>query len=337
MRVSDLPRACLHSRVINSINLITDDALAEHCGVRIAFTGRNGGVSVGSYSSLNLATHVGDDADAVQQNRARVLDALQATDMELVSANQVHEDHLVSINSDDIAALDEARLAADAGADGFIVSAENVATLLCFADCIPVAIVSPTGSFALVHAGWRGVAASIAPKAVVSLAKRESAQESRAATSAAARNPQPAAQSASRESPREATSQEPPQNDRATNTTSIPDTAAPDAAAPFDSPDEAAASYNVYIGPYLRKECFEVGKDVYDRLIALGGAECAPDECHIDLGRVLINDLMRVGISADRIADADICTKCNSDLFYSYRGCGGTCGRHGALAFRLSR
>ena len=40
---------------------LTDDALYERTGVRVAFTGRAGGVSEGPYSSLNLGNHVGDD------------------------------------------------------------------------------------------------------------------------------------------------------------------------------------------------------------------------------------------------------------------------------------
>ncbi len=321
MRVSELPLPGLRSRVVNSINLITDDALAEHGGVRIAFTGRCGGVSTGKYSSLNLATHVGDDADAVRENRARVKDALQAADMKLVSANQVHGDRLVFIDRCDSAALDEAQHEADAGADGFIVSARNVVTLLCFADCIPVVIVSPSGSFALVHAGWRGVAASIAPKAVACLAKRESGQ------SESTGDPTENAVGASVDAA----------VNPASNTTDSATDNPPNSSETviFDNENEAAASYNVYIGPYLRAECFEVGKEVYDRLVALGGDDCATDERHIDLGRVLINDLIRAGISVDRIADAGVCTKCNIDQYYSYRGSEKICGRHGALAFRL--
>ena len=33
---------------------------------------RSGGVSLGAYRSLNLATHVGDDPMAVQENRRRL-------------------------------------------------------------------------------------------------------------------------------------------------------------------------------------------------------------------------------------------------------------------------
>src|SRR5262245_13442227 len=62
-------------------------------------TTRNGGVSTGPYSSLNLGTRVGDDPDAVAENRARVQAWLPAAPKWLyqvhgtavAQADQVHE------------------------------------------------------------------------------------------------------------------------------------------------------------------------------------------------------------------------------------------------------
>ena len=39
------------------------------------YTLRQGGVSAGQFESLNIATHVGDDAAAVAENRRRVVEA----------------------------------------------------------------------------------------------------------------------------------------------------------------------------------------------------------------------------------------------------------------------
>ena len=38
---------------------------------RVVFTDRHGGVSRGPYESANLAEHVGDEPDAVAENRSR--------------------------------------------------------------------------------------------------------------------------------------------------------------------------------------------------------------------------------------------------------------------------
>ena len=50
------------------------------------------------------------------------------------------------------------------------VDVPGVTALLCFADCTPVIVASPTGAFAVAHAGWRGVLAGIPAKAVSAVA-----------------------------------------------------------------------------------------------------------------------------------------------------------------------
>ena len=76
---------------------LTDDALYERTGVRVAFTGRAGGVSEGPYSSLNLGNHVGDDPASVERNRMLVLEALDAADVPLVVPSQVHGEVVVEL------------------------------------------------------------------------------------------------------------------------------------------------------------------------------------------------------------------------------------------------
>jgi len=55
--------------------------------VRALVTTRAGGVSAGPYSSMNLATHVGDDPAAVAENRRRLRAHLPAEPLWL---SQVH-------------------------------------------------------------------------------------------------------------------------------------------------------------------------------------------------------------------------------------------------------
>lgn len=155
---------------------LTDDELFEAVGVRMAFTGREGGVSAPPFASLNLGGHVGDDARAVERNRSIVLKALGGEGLPLVVPNQVHGDVVAEVDDAAPGAVEAVRAQARAGADAVVATVPGVAALLCFADCVPVVIVSPTGRFAVVHAGWRGVVNGIAPKAVRLMAKRDAAE-----------------------------------------------------------------------------------------------------------------------------------------------------------------
>ena len=173
-----LPEPSLVARRIGArrVPALIDEGLARATGVRIAFTGRAGGVSAPPYDSLNLGSHVGDDPRAVERNRALLLEAAGAAHAQVVVPNQVHGTHGVAIESSDAAAVSRARLEAERGADFLAVAVPDVAALLCFADCTPVVIVSPTGRFAVAHAGWRGALAGIAGKAARALADLDAAE-----------------------------------------------------------------------------------------------------------------------------------------------------------------
>ena len=150
----------------NGLAYYSDEGLYQSLGVRIAFTQRQGGVSSGAYSSLNLATHVGDDLAMVAENRKRLLAAISAPEALLLAPNQVHGTEIAVVDAVGGRQFEQCMAQIGQGADGIIVNCENVAALLCFADCMPVILVAPNGAFAVVHAGWRGVMALIAPKAL---------------------------------------------------------------------------------------------------------------------------------------------------------------------------
>lgn len=165
-----------------SISAYSDEALYAATGVRIAFTAREGGVSEGPYASLNLGSHVKDDIASVRENRHRVLRAFSNEGTSLFVPNQVHGDTVLELgdpeNIDASLSSAEAQaitLQVQDGADGLVVHARDAAALLCYADCVPVVIVSPTGRFAVVHAGWRGVDNLIAVKAVRAIARADKA------------------------------------------------------------------------------------------------------------------------------------------------------------------
>lgn len=174
-RNRQLPLPVLDALPLGAHRLValTDPELLQTCGVFVAFTTREGGVSTGSYASLNLGGHVGDDPRAVQRNRLRVLQAAGAADVPLVTLNQVHGVDIVDARASLArpVSLDADPAATQlADADGLVVEGPDVAAMLFSADCLLVAVVSPSGRFALAHAGWRGAVNGIVGKAVRHLA-----------------------------------------------------------------------------------------------------------------------------------------------------------------------
>ena len=94
------------------------------------------------------------------------------------------------------------------------------------------------------------------------------------------------------------------------------------------------AGFNAYIGPHIRQECFETSEEIARQFADEYGEDVLADSRHVSLARAVSTDLTRAGLSADRIADAGICTVCNHGRYFSYRASGGVCGRHAAVAVR---
>lgn len=155
---------------VGTVTLLSDESRPG--GVTFAFTERTGGVSGGTWASLNLGDSCGDCPALVQRNREIALAALSpdARLERLINPKQVHGDTVVRLASQDDGALAEAQAAARAGADAVVVGVPDVPVLLCYADCVPVILVSD-GGFAVVHSGWKGTYARICAKAVQALAQ----------------------------------------------------------------------------------------------------------------------------------------------------------------------
>lgn len=111
------------------------------------------------YASLNLAHHVGDDPDAVAENRARLM-----TQCRLPGPprwlTQVHGAR----------AVEAAEVDADCTADASVTAIPGVICAVLTADCLPVMLCDRSGNrVGIAHAGWRGLAAGVLESAVSAL------------------------------------------------------------------------------------------------------------------------------------------------------------------------
>lgn len=141
-------------------------------GCRVVFTTRLGGVSGGPFESLNLGMRTGDDPDSVARNRRRVSGRAGLDPHRVAMGWQVHGTELHEWE-----APPEAAEAAFAGrgdrtlahVDGHLTSLRRLGLLVLVADCLPIALVAPE-RVAIVHGGWRGLAAGILERALEAFA-----------------------------------------------------------------------------------------------------------------------------------------------------------------------
>lgn len=132
----------------------------EDKGFVNGFSTRLGGVSDFPKDSLNLAGFDEDSADNIYENRRRFLNAVDG-DFKLATAWQVHGNDVKIVKDQADVDNSEERF------DGLVSRMSGVLVGVKTADCVPVLIGdSRTGSFAAVHAGWRGTVASIVVKAI---------------------------------------------------------------------------------------------------------------------------------------------------------------------------
>ncbi len=129
------------------------------------FSTRLGGVSRGSFSTLNLGHTRGDDPAAVRENFRRFCGALGVDMDRMVFSHQVHRDDVRMVTAADAGrGLDRER---NYEADALITDTPRLPLVIFSADCIPVLLYDPVRRVVgAVHAGWRGTALGIAAKAV---------------------------------------------------------------------------------------------------------------------------------------------------------------------------
>jgi YfiH family protein len=126
--------------------------------VQAVSTTRLGGASDGAYASLNLATHVGDDAARVQANRALLKEAL-GLPAQPQWLDQVHGTRVLALPAPGAREADAAWTAQP----GLVCAVQT-------ADCLPVLFCDTDARcVAVAHAGWRGLADGVLEATVAAL------------------------------------------------------------------------------------------------------------------------------------------------------------------------
>ena len=132
--------------------------IAPLAGAVVAFTTRQGGVSDGSFASLNLGFATPDSPVNVAENRRRALVAAGADPLRAVALRQRHGSVVIEAGAVSGSYLDAATTWPEG--DALATSQPGLPLVAHGADCLTAALVGPEG-LAVVHAGWRGLVAGV--------------------------------------------------------------------------------------------------------------------------------------------------------------------------------
>ena len=217
------------------------------------FFGRQGGVSSGSYYSLNVGLGSNDRKDNITINRQKVATSLNAQC--LITGCQTHSNKVSEV----MTAYDKPK------ADALFTKEKGIALGVLSADCVPVLISGSIGGhktdiIATAHAGWKGAKAGIIENLVTTL-KGEQVH-----------------------------------------------------------PD----SLKAIIGPAISQAAYQVGIDVYDKVIAVDPSarklflpEMEHEKFLFNLPAFVKTRIKAAGVM--QISHIDICTYLNPDTYFSYR------------------
>lgn len=131
--------------------LLDQTGIAEH-----GFTTREGGVSGGIFSSLNLSYTRGDDKAAVDENFHRAAVSLHADISDFVLTDQTHTVNVRTVTRADRGkGITKDRDYHDV--DGLVTNEPGIVLSAFFADCVPLFFADPRHcAVGVSHSGWRG-------------------------------------------------------------------------------------------------------------------------------------------------------------------------------------
>lgn len=119
------------------------------------FSTRLGGVSKQPHlAEMNFGKTLGDDPKNVEENYARIADAIGFSKESIVFTNQIHSNIVLPVGKEDVGKTFDC--------DGFVTREKGVTLAVRSADCVPILFCDEKASvIGAVHAGWRGTASRI--------------------------------------------------------------------------------------------------------------------------------------------------------------------------------
>jgi hypothetical protein len=146
--------------------LLEETGMVKHC-----FTTREGGISEGIFSSMNLSFTRGDEEAAVRENYRRLAEALEVSLENFVFSDQTHTTNVRKVTEAD-AGCGLTREKTYKDVDGLITNVPGLVLSTFFADCVPLYFVDPVQkAIGMSHSGWRGTAGRMGKKTIEAMAR----------------------------------------------------------------------------------------------------------------------------------------------------------------------
>ncbi len=149
---------------------ITFPSFEKHDDIIHGFTTRKGGVSKGSFESMNIGFSTGDSDENIKRNIEIMAEKLGINVDDIVETNQSHTNNIKYVTEEHKGRVFGETAFKDV--DGIYTDKKNLALMSFHADCTPVFFYDPVKKvIALAHAGWRGTLFNIAGVMVSALVK----------------------------------------------------------------------------------------------------------------------------------------------------------------------
>jgi YfiH family protein len=248
--------------------VLTSPVLAK-AGVPHGFGTRLGGVSTGTFASLNFGLKGGDSPENVRANRECLARTVGFEPERLFRLRQVHGRRVVSVDG-----ASDPEPASSEEADALVTQEPGVALGVGTADCVPVLFADPAaGVVGAAHAGWRGIRSGVLQAIVEDMRARGA----------------------------------------------------------------SSVGLRAAVGPCIGPCCYEVGEEVAEQFEAIEGAvhrDRGPKP-HLDLVTAVRERISAAGLAPEAVGSPEgLCTRCQEDLFFSFRRDQARTGHHLSVVVR---
>ncbi len=130
-------------------------------------TTRNGGVSSGEFSSLNLGNYSDDNPLNIYENRSIVARKFNLEPEQLITPHQTHGSKVINIDRNFLNLDKPVQLDKLYGYDASITNIKGLFLCVTTADCVPIILYdSANEAVAAIHAGWKGTSDHIVEKTI---------------------------------------------------------------------------------------------------------------------------------------------------------------------------